>query len=306
MHDNTITATGTGLDIRRTAGTVTITTFDDNVVSGATGGAGIIVTGPSVTFDATPGGAYDQVAGGITAVGDAGNPVGLAGVVLTNVSGDLAFTDLDIFTTFGAGLLMSGTGAVNAGAGTGTLVSVAPNVATLHSIGGPVVGVNNATVDLPLASASVTSSATTGITLVNVASGTTAASVSAPSGSIANTTGISVNVDGGAVSLNYGGDITKANSFAMVSVSGGHTTGTITFSGTLNATSGPGLVFDNADSTTSYNFTGTTTLNGGDAGIDIINGSAGTFSFGTGTTITNPTGTAFLAVGKQCHCHLQR
>ena len=122
-------------------------------------------------------------------------------------------------------------------------------VATLQSTGGPVVGVNMATVVLPLDSASVTSSPTTGINLLNVASGTTTASVSATSGSIANTTGISVDVNGGTVSLNYGGNITKANSFAMVSVSGGHTTGTITFSGTLNATNGTGLQFDNADST---------------------------------------------------------
>ncbi len=80
----------------------------------------------------------------------------------------------------------------------------------------------------------------------------------------------------------------------MVSVSGGHATGTITFSGTLNATNGTGLQFTDADSTTLYNFTGTTTLNGGDAGIDITGGSAGTFTFGAGTTITNPSGTAFL------------
>ena len=114
VHDNTITATGTGLDITRTAGTVTITAFDDNVVSGATVGTGIVVAGPSVTFDATAGGAYQQVAGGTTAVGSIADPVGGAGIVLTNVSGDLAFTDLDIFTSNGAGLLVIGTGAVNA------------------------------------------------------------------------------------------------------------------------------------------------------------------------------------------------
>ncbi len=57
------------------------------------------------------------------------------------------------------------------------------------------------------------------------------------------------------------------------------------------ATNGTGLQFDNADGT--YGFNGTTTLNGGDAGIDILNDSAGTFSFGTGAAITNPSGTAF-------------
>jgi hypothetical protein len=295
----TVTSTGNGIDLNETAGTLTVTGFNGITITGNTGGSGIVVA--NATFDATAGGAYNQVAGGTTAIGDSGNPVGGAGVVLTNVSGDLAFTDLDIFATTIGGLVVSGTGAVNAGAGTGTLVSVASGGATLQSIGGPVLDITNATVDLPLASASVTSSPTTGISLVNVASGTTAASVSAASGSITSTTGISVNVSGGTVSLNYGGNITQTNNVAMVSVSGGHTTGTITFSGTLNATNGTGLQFDNADSTTSYNFTGTTTLNGGDAGIDITGGSAGTFTFGTGTTITNPSGTAFLLSGSNAN-----
>ena len=52
-----------------------------------------------------------------------------------------------------------------------------------------------------------------------------------------------------------------------------------------------GLQFDNADGT--YNFNGTTTLNGGDAGVDIINGSGGTFTFASGTAITSPSGTAY-------------
>lgn len=84
----------------------------------------------------------------------------------------------------------------------------------------------------------------------------------------------------------------------MVSVSGGHTTGTITFqTGTLSATNGSGLQFNNADSPTSYNFNGTVTLNGGDAGIDIVNGSAGAFTFSSNCTITNPSGTAFRIDG---------
>ena len=61
--------------------------------------------------------------------------------------------------------------------------------------------------------------------------------------------------------------------------------------GTISATLGTGLQFDNADGT--YNFNGTNTLNGGDAGIDILNGSSGTFSFSASSAITSPTGTAF-------------
>ena len=61
----------------------------------------------------------------------------------------------------------------------------------------------------------------------------------------------------------------------MVNVTGNHNTGTLTFqTGTLSATNGTGLQFNNADGT--YTFNGTNTLNGGDAGIDIVNGSDGT------------------------------
>ncbi len=111
-------------------------------------------------------------------------------------------------------------------------------------------------------------------------------------GAISGATGTAFNVSGGTVNITYSGGITQANNAAMVSIAGGHITGTITFNtGTLSATNGTGLQFDNADG--AYNFNGTTTLNGGDAGIDILNGSAGTFTFTTGTTITNPSGIAF-------------
>ncbi|MBS1791322.1 MAG: DUF11 domain-containing protein, partial [Acidobacteria bacterium] len=92
-----------------------------------------------------------------------------------------------------------------------------------------------------------------------------------------------VRVSGGSVSMTYPGNVTKSNSGAMVNVLGGHT-GTLTFqTGTLSATNGSGLQFDNADGT--YNFNGTTTLSGG-AVVNITNGSGGTFSFGTGASIT--------------------
>ncbi len=100
-----------------------------------------------------------------------------------------------------------------------------------------------------------------------------------------------INISGGSVSLTYAGNVTKATTGALLSVAAAHS-GTLTFNtGTLSATSGTGLQFDNADG--AYNFNGTTTLNGGDAGVDILNGSGGTFSFGSSTTITSPTGTAF-------------
>lgn len=104
-----------------------------------------------------------------------------------------------------------------------------------------------------------------------------------------------IDINGGSVSMTYTGTVSKDNGGALVQVRGGHASGTLQFqTGTLDATSGTGLQFDNADGT--YTFSGTTTLNGGDAGIDILNGSDGTFTF-SNTPITNPSGTALVING---------
>ncbi|AXV05029.1 hypothetical protein DVS28_a0322 [Euzebya pacifica] len=86
--------------------------------------------------------------------------------------------------------------------------------------------------------------------------------------------------------------ITQTNDAAGIDITS-HT-GTFSFgpTNTLDATNGTGLQFTDADGT--YDVTAGVTLNGGDAGIDILNGSAGTFTFADTTTITNPTGAAVL------------
>src|SRR4051812_10948544 len=115
-------------------------------------------------------------------------------------------------------------------------------------------------------------------------------------GALSLASGASFNVSGGSVTTTYSGNITQATAGqALVNVAGGHT-GTLTFStGTLSATNGTGLQFDNADGT--YNFNSTTTLAGGDAGVDIVNGSSGNFNFSSNTSITNPTGIGFNVNG---------
>ncbi|MCC6189132.1 MAG: tandem-95 repeat protein [Anaerolineales bacterium] len=111
------------------------------------------------------------------------------------------------------------------------------------------------------------------------------------SGTVTGATSATVSVNGGTAAVTYSGNMTQGNNAPLVSVSGGHS-GPLTFqTGTLNATNGTGLRFDNADG--AYSFNGATTLNGGDAGIDILSGSAGTFSFSANTSVTNPSGTAF-------------
>jgi len=138
-----------------------------------------------------------------------------------------------------------------------------------------------------------TSAAVNAVTLTN-----TTGTVTITGGTQTNSSAATFNVSGGSVNLTYSGGVSQGANAAMLSVTNGHT-GTIAFNtGTLNATNGTGLQFDNADGT--YNFLGTTTLNGGDASIDILNGSAGTFNFATTSgsiAITNPTGTAFNVGG---------
>jgi hypothetical protein len=126
---------------------------------------------------------------------------------------------------------------------------------------------------------------------------TIAGTLTAANGTLTGTaSGPTFSVIGGTVSVTYSGNITQGANNAAVSVTGGHQTGTITFNtGTISATGGTGLQFSNADGT--YNFSGTTTLNGGDAGIDITTGSFGTFSFNANTSITNPTNEAIVVSG---------
>ena len=116
---------------------------------------------------------------------------------------------------------------------------------------------------------------------------------------ITDTGGAGLLVDGGASTTSFGGKITQSNNAAAVAVSGGHT-GSVTFTeatsgaGVVDATAGTGLQFNNADGT--YTFTNNVNLHGGDAGVDILNGSDGTFTFAD-ATITSPTGTAFNVAG---------
>lgn len=162
--------------------------------------------------------------------------------------------------------------------------------------GGPAIVAN--AVDLNTTFSSINCSGSGGgtscVSLTNV-SGTNVFGSGALSGSTAAT----FLVSGGTVSTAYSGNISQSNNAALVSVTGGHT-GTLTFdTGTLTATNGTGLQFDNADGT--YNFNGTNTLNnsaGGvnaNAGINIVNGSGGDFSFSSNSSISGQTSTSATA-----------
>ncbi|HKI04918.1 MAG TPA: Ig-like domain-containing protein [Thermoanaerobaculia bacterium] len=317
LNNNSLAATGNAFDARTSAGSGTLTIDFSNqvVVSNATGilidgsvgggtriigfannavslnnvGTGISIT--SATFDVTPGGSYQPVSGGTAVIGapGLGNGVGGSGIVFSNVAGDLAFTDLDIFADGGTGLRITGTGAVNTGVGTGTRVTVGSGVAIFEATGGPAVDVTNATVDLQLTSIKSTNSPTTGISLTNVADGTATAIFSAGSdSSITNATGTDFNVDGGNATINYAGPInnTAGRSVSVVN----RTADTVTVIGAITDT-GAGI-FLNSNTGSAIDFIGGLTLTTGASDALTATGGGTVRVTGAANTITTTTGIA--------------
>jgi hypothetical protein len=290
FHDNALSATGTALDLQETGtGAVTITAFDDNEVTGAVGGAGLVVN--NAIFDATPGVPINAVDGGFTSIGLSGNGVGTQGLVLTGVTGELTFGDLDVFNDAGAGVAVTGTGALNAGAGTGFRIAVSTGVSTIDSNGGPGVSINNASVSLPLASYESTNSTTTGLSLVNAFGGVGSTAFGAGSGLISDpvaASGAAVNIDGGNGNITIAIPVTN-NSGNAVAVSN-RTGDTIVFSAQITET-GSGLTHT-ANTGATINYTGGLTATTG-ANIAFNATGGGTLNVtGANNTLTTTTGTA--------------
>ena len=133
------------------------------------------------------------------------------------------------------------------------------------------------------------SGAATGLSFTNAGGTINAANVD-----IGGAATSALTISGGTASFNFDGtsSIVQAAGGLTLNVAN-HSTGTLAFAGLINATSGAGMQFNNADGT--YNFPGITTLNGGNAGIDIYNGATGTFTFGTAASLThNGAGNAFV------------
>ncbi len=290
IHDNTITANVRGIDIVRTAGIVNITAFDDNVVTGNTGGSGIEITG--VTFDAVPGVPINQVAGGVTVVGQSGNGVSTNGILLTSVVGDLSFTDLDIFNDNGAGLRVTSTGALNAGAGTGFRIAVGAGVSTLDSNSGPAIDINNSSVSLPINFYRSINSPTTGLSLVNAFGGVGSTAFSASSGNIndpGGASGTAVNISGGNGNITIGIPVTNNSGNSVVVT--GRTGDTVLFSGAVSDTNGSGISLTTNTGAT-INFTGGLTASTGASPAFTATGGGTVSVTGAANTLATTTGTA--------------
>ena len=303
----TVPSYSTALPVMNTAGNPTFISNAGNIVTLSTSG-GNLVQGLSLYPSAGAGVLLSGVASGNntftdlnmsvsgTAIGFSIAPTSYAGTVtynsgtITNAGSGSAFniTGSTASMTFSGSITQSGTTALLTvtNHSTGTLTF---NTGTLSATNGTGLQFDNADGTYNFNGTTTLNGGDAGIDITNGSGGTFSFNSNT---SITNPTGVGFNLAGGTAAITYSGSVSKNNSGALVNVSGGHATGTVTFqTGTLSATSGTGLQFDNADGT--YNFNGTTTLNGGDAGIDILNGSGGAFTFTSGTSITSPSGVGF-------------
>jgi hypothetical protein len=180
-----------------------------------------------------------------------------------------------------------GTALSGTGFGTPTIAEV-----SIAATAGPALSLNNGTLNGTFPSVTSTNSTGRGISLTGV-NGTPTFTA----GSISGSAQTALFVSGGNVGFTWPGSIGQASATPLLAVSGGHS-GTLTFSGALTSTGGPGMQFNDADGV--YNLNGTANLSGDSAAVDITNGSDGTFSFNSGTQITNAAGatnSAFYVYG---------
>jgi hypothetical protein len=230
-------------------------TGGSNLINESTTFANLTVAGVQLTGAGT--GVFNFAAAtGVVTVTDANNVINSATPLLTLGGGNAAVT------------ISKGTGALTA-----------RGISISGTTGGSVT-VNGA---------NLTDSTGTGVSITNSAGTFTFGAATV----ISNAADAAFSVSGGTANVTYDGHISQANNSTMVRISGGHSTGTIAFNtGSLHGTNGTGLQFDNADGT--YNFNGATMLNGSViVGIEILNGSGGTFTFGALTHIISPTSIAY-------------
>ncbi|MBO9622562.1 MAG: hypothetical protein J7500_07600 [Sphingomonas sp.] len=288
-------------------GQLYVTQLANLTIQGGTTGGGLYSDG--AIFDANRATAGIEEVVATLSIGSAGSRVGGTGLTINGATGALDLT-ASVFNATGDGIHAAGgaggfdftlAGSIDtgpaAGSGTGLVLSSLSADVQLTSLVYSGLGYGLQAIDVTgigtggravdVAQLSVAAGAVKGISIRGTSTGVYSFGSSS---AIAGTTSMGVELaNGGASSFSYLGSITGITSGALVKVSDGHS-GSANFTGTLSATGGTGLQFDNADG--SYIFAGSATLNGGDAGIDIVNGSAGSFSFNAGTSITNPSGTA--------------
>jgi methionine-rich copper-binding protein CopC len=227
-------------------------------------------TGDGLTL-ATVGGAMNFGPTSITGVGAAG-----IGVNINPSSAALTFGGLTVTKT------TAGTG-VNINASTGAITTGALAITTSNGTG---LTFDNSGGALTIASGSI--SATGGPAINSSSSANWNATLATVTSTNSASQGINLNGIGGTLTMN-GGSITGATGTAFF---GQGTLGTTTYAGTITkGNAGKIVVLSGAGATTSVTLSGNLTCNTGCTGLDVLNRSAGTYTFSGASKVLN-TGTS--------------
>lgn len=291
MNGTTVIAssTGNGLDVRSSAGPLVMTSFADTVVSGDVQGEGAFFQ--NVHFDADADTAsLETLDAGAGAFGAPGNGVGGAGLRLEAVSGDLAFTDLDVEGT--RGLVVVGTGEIDVGAGTGLRLSA--GAGNIVATAGPAVDASPATLGLAFDSVRSVASPTHGIRLVDVAGVFQAGAGSDIQGSSGSAVLISSYL-ASPLSVTYSGTITNTSG-RLIEIDGYPAGGVASFDGlSLFDQGGLGIGLHDVQGDVAVTAFATSLTNSSASGISITGDTDGHLSFDD-VSITDPSGTGIEIV----------
>ncbi|HYK00567.1 MAG TPA: Ig-like domain-containing protein [Thermoanaerobaculia bacterium] len=311
------TVTFAGNQTLNTAGNpaVTLTTnagsainFTGTLAVNTSTGSGFVATGGgTLTVSGTANVTTGAAAAGVNINGVTSNGITFNSVNTTGATTGVALTSLgNGNVTINGGTLGAGTGVSLNTLGTSnvTLNNVTVT-ATTTGISGATFGTLTIAGTVPVSgpTALALTTGTVSGTFSNVSStgGTNGVSLTgvsgtwgATAGSLTGASGPTFNVSGGSGNITWGGTITQANAFRVVSVAGSNSA-TINFNG--NVTSSPtstGVILTGSSGT--YNFNGTNSFTGA-SGILISNNQSGTISFSNATTIGNVTNAAFQVDG---------
>ncbi|RPJ02905.1 MAG: DUF11 domain-containing protein, partial [Chloroflexi bacterium] len=286
FSSNTVTSGSKGILVNRTSGTLTITGFANNQVSGNTTGSAAVIN--TALFDATPGGALDTVNLGSFTAGESTNAVGGSGLAITNAEGDLTFTALSIRAGTGTGLEVSGVSFPIHG---GLKLSINSGQGSVTTGTGAAVRLSSLEINAPNLAFNSANSPTFGASFVTVSGSLTTSTGSTISGS----NGTAFHVNGSSASLTYNGTInnTAGRTIEVYNRTGG----SVTFTGTVTG-GGTGVsVHDNTGGTVT--FSGGLVLNtavnhafaANNGGTLVVTGSANTLTTTTGTPLSVKTTT---------------
>ncbi|CAM2007921.1 beta strand repeat-containing protein [Acanthopleuribacter pedis] len=282
------------------AGSLFVTSFSGNSISGDTAGAGLNAN--TVVFDTDTALPLAQVNLGTFAVGSGANEVGGTAVSLTAVDGSLAFDNLNLYGTAG-GLVSSTTSTFDTNAGGLRLQTTA---AVFQATTGPALTLTASTAQLGVTTINSVNSTSTGISLTGVegtltttgdatVSGSTSHGFQISNASVAvtlnrldidNVGGSGLFFDGwsGIVTINSNGAGSDISNTTGTAVDLNNGSANLTYAGSVANTSGL-VVEQTAQQSGTVSLTGTVTSNGGGQGVSAANNVGGELAFSGSVTL---------------------